>query len=361
MNLKKLGLTSGVLVVLAVAVMAFNWSRNTPSQGQRVGQPLLGALDMSQAASINIRTLDKEVTLLATDEGGWIVKEQSGFPADVQKLSTLLLNINAEKASHLLTRRKEKLAELGLLTEVENDGKREKDKTASVFSIVDKEGKPLYQLLFGKDRRNSNGSFGGQYIRFGDEMAAYLVGKSLFVDKDSKDWLDRVIFSVTAKDTMQRIQVSAPGQADVTLSRGKKEDPWSLEGAGAASFKQSAAVSLANMIGGLDMSGAVKAAGADGKTADAKKYGRTRTGKVLVDFFDKRRYTITVGTEKAEGDLRYATFSAELDPAATDEKLKTEVADFNAKYQGYLLALYEWDGNQLIKPRKEYLESDKKK
>ena len=86
---------------------------------------------------------------------GWQVKEQDNFPADAAKIRQFLVKLTDQKIEHLVTSKKDRLGEFGLLTQEENKGKFDEDKVASTFVVEDGQGESLFSVLFGNDRRTA--------------------------------------------------------------------------------------------------------------------------------------------------------------------------------------------------------------
>ena len=135
---------------------------------------MLASIDMSKAATVELLGPGSKTTLKSTPDG-WVVDEQGGFPADQGKLSSFLFKLNSEKLATKVTDDPSKLVDLGLLTAEENNGKLEEHKTGILFSIKDAAGKPMFQLVIGKDRQPSSttSAYGGQYVRFPDEKEQF--------------------------------------------------------------------------------------------------------------------------------------------------------------------------------------------
>src|SRR5262249_22267279 len=173
-------------------------------------------------------------TTLKASPDGWVVDEQGGFPADQSKLSSFLFKLNSEKLAVRVTDNPEKLVDLGLLKADENNGKLEEHKTGTLFSIKDAAGKPMFELLIGKDRQptTTTSAYGGQYVRFPDEKVGYLIGTTLFAETDSKEWIQKAILGGDANKQFQRITVTKADKGKaLVFSRDKADSPWQLAGA----------------------------------------------------------------------------------------------------------------------------------
>lgn len=343
MKLKVLALVSGILVVLAVAAFAVNRWITTPSTAGKVGEPLMSGVDLAQAGRIEIVSPESTVTLRTTDGSQWTVQEQNDFPVDPKKFKSLMLKLSSEKLAHEVTQNKAHLAELGLLTKEENGGKLEKGKTGRRLSIFTKDGHPLYTVLLGNDRRGQGGmTFGGVYVRYPGDTAAYLVSQSVVTELKPEDWIDGAVLDLDANKDIASVRVEQPGQRPVVLSRAKAGDPWQAQGLPAAQLDDAAVRRLIGQLAGLSL---FKVAAGD---AAPGSLGRAKTGRVEFSLFDKRHYTMDIGEAKAPDDFRYLSIRAELDPSVTDTALRQGVEAFNKRFGGRLLGVYDWDAKHML-------------
>lgn len=356
MKLKVLALVSGILVVLAVAAFAVNRWISAPEDVGRVGQVLMEGVDSAAARRIDVISPEHTVTLDSTDGTAWTVSQQHEFPVDPKKIKGLLLKLTTVKLAHKVTDNPDKLAELGLLTKEENGGKLEKDKTGRQIAIFGKDDKPLFRLILGKDRQGSGAmAFGGTYARYPDEKSAYLISDSVLVDLRPQDWIDTAVLDLDADKSIQSVRVAQPGQRTVQLSREKAGDPFVMAGMPNDQVDQDAVRRLTGQLAGLSIFG-VKAT-----DAAPAEVGRKHVGQVEFTLFDKRRFTMDVGTEKGTDEYRYLTIHAALDASVKDDALHAGVEAFNKRFENRLLAVYDWDGGRMLQGWDEYKKKPAKK
>jgi hypothetical protein len=356
-RLKTLAVGVGVLVLLTVAGVLIQRQLDAPPAEGRVGKPLLEQIDMSEAASIVIDSGEDKVNLLARD-GSWIVKEQDGFPASEEAIRRFLFKLSGQEIQHKVTENPKKLAGLGLLSLEENDNKFEERKTATRFAIVDGDGKPIYELLIGNDRAAAiqglrTASAGGQYVRFSGEQAAYLIPEPLLIDTKPHDWLKRKVFTFDDDKLIKSIRITQPGAKDLVFTRKDGESDWKLAGVPADRLNKNEATLLSRRLRDLEI---VKVAP---KGKPAKELGRGKVGVATVELFDQRSYRVEVGTEKTDDNYRFITVTAALDATVTDQALKQDVDDLNALFAKRVLAVYNWDGEQLLKKKEDFIEEKK--
>jgi hypothetical protein len=356
MKLKVLALLSGVLVVLAAAAFAVNRWMNAPEDIGRMGQTLMSGVDTAAARRIEVISPEHKVTLDTADGSVWAVAQQHEFPVDTKKIKSLLVKLTTVKLAHKVTDNPDKLGELGLLTEQENGGKLEKDKTGRLVTISGPGDKPLFRLILGNDRQGGGAmAFGGTYVRYPDEKTAYLISDSVVVDLRPQDWIDTVVLDLDADKAIQSVRMTQPGQRTVQLTREKAGDPFALAGLPSDQVDQDSVRRVTGQLAGLSVFG-VKAG-----NADPAEVGRKHVGQVEFTLFDKRRFTMDVGTEKAKDDYRYLTIRAALDAAVKDDALHAAVEAFNKRFEHRLLAVYDWDGGRMLQGWDEYKKKPAKK
>lgn len=348
MRLKVLALGSGILVLLALAAYGVNRWVGAPGDTGRLGKPLMQGVDVARAARVEIVGPERAITLKTDDDGTWTVAQQQDFPVNVEKIKTLFLTLSTEKLAHEVTRRKDKLGELGLLTPEENGGKAEAHKTGTQIRVLDADGKSLFSLIVGNDRKGGPTSSGGAYVRYVGDPVAYLVASSPVPSVRPEDWIDTVVLDEDANKVLRSVRVDRDGQRPVVLTRDKPEGTWTLQGMPASQLSKEEVNRITAQLAGLDVFG-VKPG-----NADPKKMGRTKVGHVKFAFFDGRRFTVDVGEAKADDNFRYITLRADLDPSVKDEALKDKVERFNRRFHGRLLAVYDWDGKAMIPAWNEF-------
>lgn len=352
MKLKSLMIGSGVLAILAVAAFGVNQWTSAPPPAGRVGQPIMPDIDLAKAARIEILSPENKTTF-NNKNGRWSVGEQEDFPINPKKFRQLILNLTGNKIAHKVTSNPDKLAKLGLLTVEENGGKAENEKTGTLLRVLDQDSQPIFELLTGIERRGQgNTTYGGTYIRYPGSSDAYLISETVMYETKPEDWIDTVVFDLDAGKMIKSIRVERKGKAPVVLTRSEPEKEWVLEGA-KQTLDQSEAKSLANSLAGLDIFG-IK----PGDTGPAT-VGRKNTGTVRFQFFDQRTFIMEIGEEKAKDDFRYLTIRAEAAASVQDQALLDQVKAFNERYEGRLLAIYDWDGGRMLREREDLLEKKK--
>jgi Domain of unknown function (DUF4340) len=353
MKFKPLAIGVLVLAVIAGAGLLVQWKLNSPSQGGAIGQPLMDKVNLDAAARIEIAGPANHTTLIAKPTG-WVVQEQGDFPADQGKLSTFLLKLTEQTISDKVTENPDDFADLGVVTVEENGNKAEDRKTGTLFRILDGSGKPLYELLIGRDRAPTTtvSAYGGQYVRFPQAKAAYLIGTTLFAETDPKEWIEKPILTPETEKKFKLIRVEKTGAKPLAFSREQPESAWQLDGATQRGLNLKEIDNLSKKLRDLEVG---RIAPADSTPA---VLGRTKLSVVEVRTFDGRTYRFDIGEAKGLENYRYATVRETLDATATDAALKKDTDAFNGKFKDRFIAIPDWDATRLLRERKEYLQSN---
>jgi len=352
MKLKTLAIAVAALALLAGIGLLAKWKLGAPAAAGRVGQPLMGALDMTQAARIELVGPASRTTLIA-QPAGWTVQEQGGFPADQGKLNTFLLKLAEQKIADTVSDNPADFGDLGVLTVAENGNKAEERKTGTLFRILDGSGKPLYQLLIGRDRSQSMtvSAYGGQYVRFPQDKAALLIGTTLYAETDPKEWLDKAILPAEAEKNFRSIRVERPGAKLLTFSRKQADSPWEMDGGTPRGLNAQEIDNLSKKLRDLQVGQIAPAGGTPASL------GRAKLGVVEAHTFDGRTWRLDVGELKGADNYRYATVRETLDGSVSDAAQKKQAEAFNEKFKGRVFGIPDWDASRLFHERKEYLQS----
>jgi Domain of unknown function (DUF4340) len=203
-------------------------------------------------------------------DGMWRVTSYFDLPADFEKISRLAQDLNESKIDRFVTDNPDRIAHLEF-----------KD---SRIAFVDEAGKDLWSVTLGKTPESGNGRF----IRFGDEPKAFFSSMHVWLDTDAKGWADAQLVQVK-QDDVAKISLPLAGAA-VTLSRAKKDAPWTASGgpAGQKVIADKAAGILATLTG-IRFSDTLEKA--DPKAAAAAAFAQT----YILTTFDGKTITLVLG------------------------------------------------------------------
>src|SRR5580704_16414209 len=170
MKLRTLIITVAVLAILSVAAYLLNRPEPAPVADIRVGKSVLDSDTASKAAALSISDQGKKVELARNPDGTWQVTSYFGLPADFEKISRLVQDLNEAKVDRFVTSNPDRLSRLEF-----------KD---SKVVLGDGAGKEVWSLTLGKTAESGNGRF----IRFDDEPKAFFSGLHVWLDTDAKGW-----------------------------------------------------------------------------------------------------------------------------------------------------------------------------
>lgn len=193
---------------------------------------LFADLSSENIAKINIGTKDQTIEL-ALVSGSWGVTSRGSYPADVNHVRSLLLNVLDLNVSQKITSNKERYASLGV------DDENFKDQ----LTFFNSENKPLGGLLLGENRKKTKdgeeASLEGQYVRRVGEIDVFLVSQRIDLQKDAFYWLDANLSNFLAaklssvkqyaiKDASETLLIDLQAEKDGTFklaskTLGKKE------------------------------------------------------------------------------------------------------------------------------------------
>jgi hypothetical protein len=280
MKLRSLVIGVGLLALLSVAVYLRNRPVAAAVADARVGQPVLGSEVVAQAAGLVVSDQGKKVELAKGADGTWRVTGYYGMPADLEKMSQLVRDLNEAKVERLVTENPERLARLEF-----------KD---AYVAVKDAAGKEIWRVTLGKAPDTGNGKF----IRFGDEPKAYYSGTRVWLDTDPKGWADSLL--PTAKnDEVAGLTVELADGSRVAVTRAKKDAPWVAAPPPAGQVLNADKVTtLVNSMTNVRFSDTVDKG--DPVVAAAAAHPRT----VTLQTFGGRTITITLGRKPEEKKLK---------------------------------------------------------
>jgi hypothetical protein len=280
MKLKTIIVT--VIVLAALSVVAFFARRPAPppSADARVNQPLVDRAAIEKTTKLRLGDAGKKVELARQSDGTWRVTSYYDLPADFNKLSGFIGSLTDAKIQRLVTSNAERLARLEF-----------KD---TKIELLDAADKALLAVTLGKNPETG----GGRFVRFGEEQKAYVASLNAWLDTEAKNWANAELLSLKADD-IAKIEIPFAEGGPITVSRGKKDEPWSADKTPAGQkVKADKVASVLSSIGTLRFSETT--APDDAGIAVAK--ANLRSFKVTT--FDNKTVTIALGRKPEEKKLK---------------------------------------------------------
>lgn len=291
MKLKPLVLTVALLAVAAALVF---WRRQAgavaPAADARVGQPLVALATLQSFRGLQVVSGGQSVELTADAAGQrWTVPGYHGFPADFDKLVTLVESLRAAKFTRFVTAQPERLERLGFA------GDR--------IELRDAAGQPLLTLQLGK-----NNESGGRFVRLNDEPKAYLSDLNVWLDPVAKNWARSQLLDVKP-DAVAAVEFHFADAAPFAVKRSADTATWTAEGLPEGQELRATTIdSLVAQLTTLRFSETTE------PTAPEAVAAREHAQTVVLTLKDGTAYTIATGRRPAPP----APAKAEPAPAATE-------------------------------------------
>jgi hypothetical protein len=223
MKSKNLIILLTICCVLAiVAFFIFNKNSNTIRE-VKLGQKLFDNLQVNEIAKITIKSADGAV-ILKKEKTFWAVDNKFKYPADFSKITDLAKKLKELKIGRYFNASEDIISRQSL----HPPDKKEIPPSQKGIQIVlfDKQKKILLDLILGKIRESSSRTV-GQYVMLSTKPTVYLVDKTfLFLDKEPKQWLNKDLINIKAKD-VEKVICFAPKREKVIyeIKRPEKEKP----------------------------------------------------------------------------------------------------------------------------------------
>ena len=268
-----------------------------PDNAAALGQPLLKGLQVADIAAIRI-TEAKSTLTLERKEGGWVIAERAGFPADVARVREFALLAISLKVGQSEPAGEQDRARLNL----------DQSGTRVEFNGVD--GKPLAALVVGRkyfkrepdnpDRAPGDGRF---VALPGEARLIYIVSDPLaLASTRSAAWIDRASFQV---EKVKSLEVRFADGAAWRVERAADNADWKLAGLGAGEKLDVGRANAATYsLGLLELA---DVAPKDVKETDEMR-GLSKPTLINATTFAGESYAIRVG--RLQGDNYYLRFTS---------------------------------------------------
>lgn len=316
MNNKTLLVTLGAAVVIGGIGIGLYDSKKSSGDLQ---SPLILPELASVAANIEHIKLasagNKLVVESHKDGGQWLIDNLGNYNADIGPLSTLINNLKDARKIEAKTAKPELFHHLGLRDISDGQSK------AMLVSISG--GGKEYKLLIGDSAKSGS----GQYVRVAGENQTYLVDKSFNKPDKAEDWVKTKLFDFELTDIAS---VSLEGVQQYSLTKADKEQ---------ASFAlspipQTHELKYESITDALPRS--VANLGFEALVPMAQKADVASEQTIVVKLFDNPQ-TIELGLSKVE-DKHYVTVKGD-----------------NPLWSQWAYELTDYNYNQLIKAKNDYL------
>lgn len=280
MRLKTILITVAVLAALSLGAFFARRPAPAASTDPRLNQPLVAAETIEKATKLRVSDAGKTVELVRQTDGTWHVASYYDMPADFTKLSSFVSSLTDAKIQRLVTSNPERLSRLEF-----------KD---TKIELLDRADQVLFSATLGKNAEIG----GGRYVRIGNEPKGYLTNLSAYLDAEAKNWAKAELLNLKADD-IAKVEIPFAEGGAVTVSRAKKEDPWTTENAPAGSKLKTDKVNA--VLGSLtSLRFSDTTALDDPNLATAKNNQRA----LKLTTFDNQTVTVALGRKPEEKKLK---------------------------------------------------------
>lgn len=206
------------LAVAAVAIAAMLLTRRAPDSGDMAQGAVLPGLTerVNEVDRVAFRVAGGDIATLVRKDGGWVVQERHGWPADTGKLRDYLLRLGATQLLEAKTERPESYARLGVqdIDAVDANG---------VQIDISGGGDPL-SLIVGQNNAQGHGS----YVRVPGQARSWQTDLDIAPERLVGNWLQRDLIDVDPRRIVH-IEIHPGKAAAFTLSRpAMAESHWQL-------------------------------------------------------------------------------------------------------------------------------------
>lgn len=218
MNLRNLSILTGILAIIAVAILVYeNATKPELVTSLPSGETtLLTDERMAPTATIIVKGSDKKETRIVTDKKGrWMVENHHNLPVDFAKLSRLLGGIRDANLLRFVTRNPDKASQLQI--------------DQSSVTLLDDKGELIRKIRFGKTGKNQ-----GTFVALDDHPEVYLSSFNGFVDGDPSAWANKQLVDAQPADVRKvtiRWMASGETSKSLTAEREKAEDTFAVSDA----------------------------------------------------------------------------------------------------------------------------------
>lgn len=384
--MKKIVILLVLLAAIAGAAYYQSNQRNSrlnraSSGATKTRELLLPDFDINGIKKLRIKE-DKQETTVTVQGDQWVVAERGGYPANKEKLQTVLMSLKYEKIKAGRRIGKDSWGKIG----VNSPGDATAFGVGTLVELLDEAGTVKHSFVLGGKVTSSGGQdnqmsmFGGgpqgnRFIRLKNEETIYEVANQ-FSDLENKPeaWVLKDFIGVSK---LKSIEVTAPKAEDSWKASKKAEADadFVLEGAKPGELLDEGKVTLSSFLSSPSFDDVL----AKDKAAETFKDGV----KAVLTTFEGFTYTVQAAKKSVDGsDKWYMTVTttatipqkreAAKDEKPEDKKKKDEEFDAQKKTleeklakekacDGWVYQVTEYTINTLFKKRSEIIKKEEPK
>jgi hypothetical protein len=331
-----------VLLAIAAIVSSLlalaSWTLgNQWSEGRLAGSRLLPSFeaDAGKVAALEIKQGASTLTL-EKQGNAWGIKERAGYPAEIDKVRSLMVRLSRADLLETKTRKADRYA----LIELEDPAG--KDAKSRGIRAIDAKGGVLADIVVGKRRADAFGAGkGATYVRKPSDPQAWLASGEIDASVVASDWMKlQVLETDSAK--ISKLSIEIDGEEPLKVERGSDSKVAFIDfPAEGKKLKDAyAADSLLRTVGSIDMEDVRKRAAAPSPKDVSKVSFETLDG-----------LKITHAIRKEEGSAYWLSMSV----SGTGD-VKKVADDLAAKVGGWEFKIAPGKAESLLKKRAELLD-----
>lgn len=372
------------LTVLAIAALIFIiatiFSESTDNDLSGAGSPFFQDLlaKANDVSTIKIQRNAGTLTLERNQEM-WKVKENNGYPADINKVRELVLGVGNLLKVEPKTRKPENYERIGL------QDITEKDSPAVHVTLYAGTENVVADIIVGNNKpSHADDSKMSYYVRSNNDPQTWLVDGKLPDKWEAKDWLDVNIFEIDRSRIKQVIVDHQDGEKvyihradssvrDFTLDSLKPGEqltaPFEVNNIATTFTKMTFDDVVSAKESGTEATPVytAKLTTFDGLviTFEPYKKGETHLVKYSANF-DESAITLAAKTDSTNDNPETESSNSKSQPSAppaqflSAEEVKKEVAKYNAIWNGWMYQLPEFRINNIGKKKADLLKKDNK-
>lgn len=209
-----LGVAAVVTVGSAIAVSLSGTGSSTPAASERVFPGLTSRIN--DVASVTVARKEETVTVARKGEA-WVVPAKHDYPAAVEKVRRLLLELAD------LRPLEQKTSSPALFASLELEDLSQADAKSTLVTLKDANGGDILSTYLGKQRFGRGAGGDGTYVRKAGGNETWLAKGRVQPDKATLNWLDKNLSDV-ARERVSAVTIVAPGAPKVSATRAKATD-----------------------------------------------------------------------------------------------------------------------------------------
>jgi len=315
---------------------------------------------VNDARRLTVQSNEGTVTVTRAGDQ-WQVDEFDNYPAAMAKVKQTLLQLASLKILEAKTGKPEKYAQIGV------EDRSAPGATSRAVTVADDAGKPLADLLLGKERPARAMNEPGHYVRRAGETTAYLVEGELELPPKTVEWVDTSIVNLPV-DRVRQVTIQPSDGPAIVVNKSRPEvQLYTL--ANLPEDQEVRASATVSSMGGLlldarleQVAKAEKISGAepratavvetfDGLTAKVRRYDVEGTTYLTFEFAHTPEQAVTLPPAKPGETLATDPTAPgpEPVPLKKPEEVAQEVAELTARVKGWAYVLPDYKSRLLDK------------